>query len=34
MQARVNGVMLHYELVGDGEPILFVHGFPLSGALW
>ncbi|MEW6199854.1 MAG: alpha/beta fold hydrolase [Planctomycetota bacterium] len=34
MQARVNGVMLHYELVGDGEPILFVHGFPLSGVLW
>lgn len=34
MQARVNGVALHYDLVGDGEPILFVHGFPLSGALW
>ncbi|MGW3045463.1 alpha/beta fold hydrolase [Kitasatospora sp. NPDC001159] len=25
-QARVNGVDLHYELVGDGEPLVLVHG--------
>lgn len=34
MQVRVNGVTLHYEIVGEGHPLLFVHGFPLSGALW
>lgn len=25
---------LHFEVHGDGEPILLVHGFPLSGRLW
>ena len=27
-------VELHHEATGEGEPVLFVHGFPLSGALW
>jgi pimeloyl-ACP methyl ester carboxylesterase len=34
MQAKINGVNLYYELQGGGVPVLFVHGFPLSGRLW
>ena len=28
------GVALHHETAGEGEPVLFLHGFPFSGALW
>ena len=31
---HVNGVKIAYELHGKGEPVLFVHGFPLSRRLW
>ncbi|HEX2190258.1 MAG TPA: alpha/beta fold hydrolase [Longimicrobiaceae bacterium] len=34
MQTDVNGVSLRYDVRGDGEPVLFLHGFPFSGALW
>ena len=34
MKAKIGGVELHYEVTGDGEPVVFVHGFPLSGRLW
>lgn len=36
MDALVNGIRLHYELAGpvDGVPVLFVHGFPLTGEMW
>lgn len=34
MEATVNGVTLHYEVRGEGEPVLFVHGFPHSGEVW
>jgi len=34
MNATINGVDIYYEIHGDGDPILFVHGFPLSGGLW
>ncbi len=34
MNVTVDGVSLYYELHGAGEPILLVHGFPLSGELW
>jgi 3-oxoadipate enol-lactonase len=30
----VNGVRLAVEDVGEGPPILFVHGFPLDRSLW
>jgi len=30
----VDGHVLSYRVHGEGEPILFVHGFPLSGRLW
>ena len=29
-----DGVDLHVEAHGDGPPVLFLHGFPDSGALW
>lgn len=31
---HVNGVRLACEVQGDGRPILYVHGFPLSGRMW
>lgn len=34
MQFQIDGVSLHYETIGEGEPILFIHGFPLCGAMW
>ncbi|HEX2092218.1 MAG TPA: alpha/beta fold hydrolase [Longimicrobiaceae bacterium] len=34
MEAVVGGVTLYYRLHGEGEPVLFVHGFPLSGEMW
>jgi len=32
--ADLNGVKLAYTDVGEGEPILFVHGIPTSSYLW
>lgn len=34
MRIRVDGVELAVEVRGEGEPVLLVHGFPLSGRLW
>jgi pimeloyl-ACP methyl ester carboxylesterase len=34
MNLSINGRRLSYEIHGEGPPILFVHGFPLSGRLW
>jgi 3-oxoadipate enol-lactonase len=34
MNALIDGVSLYYEVHGSGEPVLLVHGFPLSGRLW
>ncbi|MBK9128714.1 MAG: alpha/beta fold hydrolase [Phycisphaerales bacterium] len=34
MQATVSGIRLSYEVFGQGSPLLFIHGFPLSGAMW
>lgn len=34
MRIEIDGVSLHCEVSGEGEPVLFVHGFPLSGELW
>lgn len=30
----VNGVRLHYDVAGDGPPLLFIHGMCGSGAVW
>ena len=29
-----NGVTIHVEVAGQGRPVVLVHGFPDSGALW
>ena len=34
MQMTLDGRTLHYEIHGAGAPVLFLHGFPLSGELW
>lgn len=34
MKIRTDGAVLHVEVRGRGDPILFVHGFPLSGEMW
>jgi len=34
MQITVGDICLHCELLGSGEPLLLVHGFPLRGELW
>ncbi len=34
MEAKVDGVTLRYEVRGEGDPVLFLHGYPLSGAMW
>ncbi len=32
--ARVNGIELHYEVAGEGPPLLFLHGLGSSGEDW
>jgi len=33
-EIEANGVRLHYEMSGDGPPLVFVHGMCGSGAAW
>ena len=34
MMIEINGVELNYEMVGDGEPLLWLHGFLGAGPDW
>lgn len=34
MEIHVNGIKICYLDQGEGTPILFIHGFPLSSELW
>ena len=34
MRVGANGIDLHYDIVGDGEPLLWLHGFLGCGADW
>lgn len=34
MRVRVNNIELAYSLSGNGIPLLFIHGFPLTGKIW
>jgi pimeloyl-ACP methyl ester carboxylesterase len=34
MVADINGASLHYETFGEGEPLLWLHGFFGAGADW
>jgi len=31
---QVGDIKVHYLIAGEGEPILFIHGFPTSSYLW
>ena len=31
---QVNGIELHYDVQGSGEPLLLLHGFGMCGAMW
>ena len=34
MVVEINGVELNYEMAGDGEPLLWLHGFMGAGPDW
>jgi pimeloyl-ACP methyl ester carboxylesterase len=34
LRVEVNGVGIEYEVVGEGRPVVLLHGFPDSGRLW
>jgi pimeloyl-ACP methyl ester carboxylesterase len=33
-RVEVDGVVTHYEVAGEGRPVLLLHGFPDTGRLW
>ena len=32
--AGVNGVRLYYEIFGEGEPVVFIHGVGITSRVW
>lgn len=34
MNAQVNGIKMAYDIAGQGTPVLWIHGYPLSRATW
>lgn len=34
MQAIVNSIRMHWRDEGEGEPIVFIHGFPFNSRMW
>jgi pimeloyl-ACP methyl ester carboxylesterase len=34
MEVQINEIMLHYHDKGQGTPIMLVHAFPMSSAMW
>lgn len=34
METNLNGIRMRYDDVGEGQAVLLVHAFPLSGAMW
>ena len=34
MKAEINGINLSYTDQGEGTPLVFIHAFPLSSAMW
>ncbi len=33
-RAEVNGIRLHYTVAGAGEPVVLLHGFPMTSFYW
>ena len=34
MQHTINGVRMHWNEAGSGDPLIFIHGFPFNNTLW
>lgn len=34
MKAEINGINISYSEEGEGEPVIFIHAFPLGQAMW
>jgi pimeloyl-ACP methyl ester carboxylesterase len=34
MRIESGGVGIHYEVTGEGRPVVLLHGFPDTGRLW
>jgi pimeloyl-ACP methyl ester carboxylesterase len=34
MVVEINGIEMHYEIIGEGEPLLWLHGFMGCGSDW
>lgn len=32
--AEINGAKLYYEMKGEGQPVLMLHGYPLDSRMW
>jgi 3-oxoadipate enol-lactonase len=32
--AEINGAKLYYEVKGEGQPLLMIHGYPLDSRMW
>jgi 3-oxoadipate enol-lactonase len=32
--ADINGAKIYYEINGQGDPILLLHGYPLDSRMW
>jgi pimeloyl-ACP methyl ester carboxylesterase len=32
--AVVNGIRMHYRRIGEGSPIVLLHGWPQTGYAW
>ncbi len=34
MKAEINGITINYHEVGEGDPVIFLHAFPLNQTMW
>ncbi len=34
MKARTNGIEMYYEVLGEGKPIVLLHGLGLDHSIW
>lgn len=32
--AEINGAQIHYQISGEGQPLVLIHGYPLSGRIF
>jgi pimeloyl-ACP methyl ester carboxylesterase len=34
VRVETGGVGIHFEVLGEGRPVILLHGFPDSGRIW